>query len=255
MRKKLLTALAFFFALSLFLYMTRNTIVVAFFQRITQGIYHAPKATLYEMGVGKEENTQLSQLKKENTKLIEQMVEYERIKNDNKALQDQFQEEVIDSQKLLPARIVGFQGPISSPKSIIIDKGTLDHVAKGMPVVVGKSLIGVVNTPTATYSSVNLVNNTFFSTVAKTTDNKALGVVKGNNGAIIFERVAITDTLSKNDIVLTKGDVGENGKIPPDLIIGKIESINKIASDPFQTAIISSYIDISRLTRVFVITQ
>jgi cell shape-determining protein MreC len=57
-------------------------------------------------------------------------------------------------------------------------------------------------------------------------------------------------------LVLTNGDVGLNGSgFPPDLIVGKITSIEKKPSALFQKAEVESFLDFSKITAVFVIIK
>ena len=43
--------------------------------------------------------------------------------------------------------------------------------------------------------------------------------------------------------------------IPQDLIIGRIVSLNKVSSAPFQTAKVESFLSFPRLETVFVVTN
>jgi len=57
-------------------------------------------------------------------------------------------------------------------------------------------------------------------------------------------------------VILTKGEVGSDGiGVVPDLIIGKITSISKNETSPFQSAEVMPVIDFSKLTNVFIIAQ
>lgn len=254
MRKKLLIALALFFGLSLVLFLTRKSPIPQFFQGIIQSVYHTPKSALYDFANIESTDDEVSRLREENRKLLAQMSDYTELKKDNEALKSQFEEQSSASSTLLPARIVGFQGSLSMPEVIVIDEGVQGGVHAGMAIVVGKNLVGVVEQVSQKYSSVRLVNNPTFSLVAKTEKTDALGVAKGSGNLIVFDRVAITDTLAKDDILLTRGSVDtQKGGIDPGLIIGKIVSVRKVESEPFQSAQVKSLVDIAHLTRVFVV--
>lgn len=254
MRKKLLIALALFFGLSFVLYLTRKSFLLQFFQGVIQSVYHTPKSALYEFANTESTDNELSRLREENRKLLAQMSDYAALKKDNEAFKSQFEEQSIPSSTLLPAKIIGFQGSLSMPEVVVIDEGLSSGVSEGMAVVVGKNLVGVVEQVSQNYSSVRLMNNPSFSLVAKTEQTNALGVAKGSGNLIVFERVAITDTLEKDDILLTRGSVDvKKGGIEPGYVIGKIVTIRKVESEPFQSAQVKSLVDISHLTRVFVV--
>ena len=64
----------------------------------------------------------------------------------------------------------------------------------------------------------------------------------------------LSDSLKKDDLVLTKGDVNaQNVGFPPDLTVGKIASVSKNPSDLFQKAEIQPLVDLSNLEKVFVV--
>ncbi|HZJ18567.1 MAG TPA: rod shape-determining protein MreC, partial [Patescibacteria group bacterium] len=71
-----------------------------------------------------------------------------------------------------------------------------------------------------------------------------------------LDNVLLSENLKKGDIILTKGDIDqeENG-YPPDLIIGKIISVDKSPSALFQKADVVSLVDLSKLTTVFIIVK
>jgi len=106
-------------------------------------------------------------------------------------------------------------------------------------------------------SVVDLLNHKGFSFTAKTTATHALGIMQGTGTeTIVLNNVLLSDTLQKGDIVVTKGDINSDGLgFPPDLIIGKIISINKKASALFQSAEVERLVDVTRLEMVFVMMR
>ncbi len=253
MRKKLLFALAICFLFSLFLYLIRTSSISTFFQGFVQEIFRGPKSALYGFASHIDAEVPHDALREENRKLYEQLAELHHLKKDNEALKNQFQETSVNSQDLLPAQIIGFQGSYTDPKMIVIDKGAKDRIREGSAVVVGKNLVGVVETVSARYSSIKLITHEDFSTVGKVSESMVLGVVKGAGNYILFDRVATAETVQKGDLILTRGDRdGEKG-IMPDLIIGKVTSVNKVDSAPFQSAQLASLVDIVHLTKVFIV--
>ncbi|HRN96074.1 MAG TPA: rod shape-determining protein MreC [Candidatus Levybacteria bacterium] len=253
MRKKLLIALAVFFLLSVGILLTKDSSPSLFIQGLAQSVYKNPKAALYSFSATANNTNQAEQLRQENIKLREKLVEFEHLQKDNDALKSQFEEEAIPSDELLPAQIIGFQGGIARPDVLIIDKGNRDDISKGQAVVVGKNLVGVIHAVGDRYSSVLLTTNPLFSTVAKVSSGDALGVIQGAGNFLLFDRVAITDELQKGDTVVTRGTVdAQTGGIPPDLVLGVIESVRKVESEPFQGAQVKSLVDSARLTRVFI---
>ena len=70
---------------------------------------------------------------------------------------------------------------------------------------------------------------------------------------MVLDNVVLSDTIENTDLVETKGDVDANGNgYPPHLIVGKILSVNKKTSALFQSALVGSLVDVSKLDVVFV---
>lgn len=256
MRKKLLVGLAVSGIISLLLILTRNSSPSLYLQGLVQQIFHAPKSALYDFTVSSSQGNELDKLKNENISLKEKLVELDNLEKDNTALRSQFEEGEIETHKLLPSKVIGFQGSIKNPDKIIIDKGLIDNLRAGQSVVIGKSLIGVVGDVSERYSTVILITDESFSTVAKTSQNSALGVVKGEGEFLLLDQIEITDSISENETIITRGTVDGSGiGIPPDLILGQVESVRKVESEPFQSAQVKSLVDTSKLTTVFVFVQ
>jgi rod shape-determining protein MreC len=226
--------------------------ILAPFQAVTYGIYSKIS------NFGSSSETQA--LKTENLALTKKLVDKNKLTEDNKALRDQFQTQNPKSLNLTEADIIGAPGfipGISVPETLILDRGENDGIKVGQAVVYEDNLVGRIIKTSIFLSKVQLIGNSLSSLTAKTMSTQALGVAKGQGGGgIILDNVVLSDSLQKDDLVLTKGDVDAFGiGIPPDLVIGKITSISKFPSDLFQKANLESKIDISKLNKVFVIVN
>lgn len=197
-------------------------------------------------------------IRKENVSLTIQLAKLDLIKADNASLRDQFQTSYPSQKNLLPAEIVGmpsFFPGVSMPEEYIVHVGKKDRVFLNAPVVFKDNLIGEVVLMQDHFSKVLLVSNKSTSFSAKTSETGATGIIRGEgNGSIIIDNVLLSDTLKVGDVVVTSGEVDINGKgFPPNLIIGKITSIEKNPSNLFQKASVAPLVDYSRLTNVFVL--
>lgn len=201
--------------------------------------------------VSKEQTSQ-EKLQQENSDLRTQLAQMHEIQEDNKALHDQFEIASPAPKTLLPARIVGMHDD-----ALLIDKGADEGLHVGDIVVVKDNLIGKVTKITPHISQVTLITNPTTSFTAKTSKTGAVGVIKAQGGdSIILDNVVLSDKLEQNDTIVTKGDLDAQGNgYPPDLIVGKIVSVNKKASSLFQSAKVESLVDFSSLQMVFVITK
>lgn len=193
--------------------------------------------------------TPQEQIQKENNDLRMQLAKMQETARDNKALHDQFQTTNPSPRKLIAAAVIGRR-----QDELFIDKGDQDGIHAGDVVVVKDNLIGKVTKTTPYIAVVTLITNPSTSFTAETAKTAKIGVIKSQGGdSIIFDNVVLSDKLEKNDIVVTKGDVVlQSGGYPPKLVVGKIVSINKKASNLFQSAKVESLVDLSALQLVFV---
>jgi rod shape-determining protein MreC len=254
MQKRIAVAAIVLVLLSVFILFHNSFAPFAFVTGILQSVLRAPKIFMYDLKTDEmvDPNVAINNLKNQNKKLTEQLVEYSKLKKENEALRSQFEIAEDSQEHLLPARVVGSLGNFAAPHTLIIDKGSDHKVIKGAGVLIEKNLVGIIGTVSKQYSQVILVTNPSFTTIGTTSNQETQGIVKGFDDVIVFERVAITETL-KSDLVVTRGAMRENGVgIPPDLIIGKITDINKRESEPFQTAKIVSSLKFADLSNVFV---
>lgn len=250
-RSSVIILLILLFAASIFIF---NITSVPILSNVAQQIVGPPKSLLYKVRVSGGDSK--DKIERENEKLRQKTVDYERLKRDNLVLRDQFETEITHEFKLLPARVLGSLGSFSNPSALIIDQGEKSGVKKGMAAVIKNNLLGKVETVSGNYSKISLTQNEKFETLARTQDLSALGVARGKGDFILFDQVSINDAIRPGQLLLTKGEINEEGfGIPPDFIIGKISSVNKNESLPNQSAKIENIIDISVFDRVFIIIK
>jgi cell shape-determining protein MreC len=176
-----------------------------------------------------------------------------------RALRDQFETQQVRTHALLPARIIGMKGYIpgvSLPDGFVIDKGSSDGIMAGQVVIYKDNVIGKIQKVAKTTSLIVLIYNEQVTINAKTLKTNALGLVKGQGqGVMQLSGVVLSEKLEKGDQVLTKGDMEINNTgYPPDIVIGKIVSVDKKASSLFQSAQVASLVPIAKLTIVFIMT-
>lgn len=199
----------------------------------------------------RQDPSEASNLRLENAKLTEELAKKESVENEIGALRDQFRTTNPPTSNLLPAKVVG----LTSDK-ITIDKGQEDGVEKGDVIVLKDNLIGRIIRVSKRVSTAELITSPNFSLTAKGKNSESLGVIKGSENGILLNNVVLSEKLLKGDLVMTKGNIDERGLgIPPDLIIGKVISVNKKASSLFQTAEVKSLFDFSTLETVFIIVE
>lgn len=193
----------------------------------------------------------LEKLKKENSRLLAQLAEKKSLETEVAALRDQFQTPYPKSTNLLPAKIIAspsFLPGVSQPSHFILNRGAKDKVKVGQAVVYKNNLVGKIVSVSENLSDVALLTSLDISLTVKTVspnNSSALGVVRGIGGEMVLENVLLSEKISASDLVVTK-DEG-------DLVVGKIEAIEKKPSALFQTAKVKSLLDFSSLSTVFVV--
>ena len=193
------------------------------------------------------ESEEETKLKDKNLDLLVDFSEVQKLKEENAALKDQFQTTNPRSYDLLPAKIVG------RTADFVVDKGERDGVKEGQAVVFKNNLVGKVRKASSNLSKVELVFNSS-SFTAKTMTKNVSGIVKSDGKAITFNNVILSDKIEVGQIIVTKGDVDLRGiGSPPDLIVGRITSIDKKPSSLFQKAKLESFIDFNNLDMVFIL--
>lgn len=255
MQRNLVITLIVFVGFSFIIFLNNAVAPFSFVSSITQAIFSAPKEYLYKAktGVMPGKKVDVEKLIAENSRLTSKVVEFDRLKKDNIALQSQFETPEPSPNRLMPARVVGFLGEFANPTTFIIDKGERDGLKKNMAVISGNNLVGKIENVSKNFSQVMLILHPQFTTLAKSSDSQATGVARGEGSFILLDTVAITDNLGKDAIITTKGDVSQESiGLPQDVIIGKVVSLNKASSAPFQTAKVESFLSFPRLEIVFV---
>lgn len=191
---------------------------------------------------------------------LQKVTNEKKLQDENIALRDQFQTQSPSSKTLLPAVIIGAPGfipNVSFPEYLVLDKGSNDNVHMGSVVVYKNIALGKIAQVSPTSSQVSLISNKSSSFPIKTVTTNALGVARGQaNSDMTIDNVLLSDTLKKDDMVVTYGDVDMHGNgYPPDLLVGKIATVEKNPSALFQKASLQNIIDITKLTTVFVMVK
>lgn len=253
MRRNIPIVLLVFFILAFFIFLLPKDFFAPGLIGFVQRVFATPKAWFYRAQVG---NAEESELAKQNKILIAKLVNFEKLKQDNTALRSQFQETQINPQKLLPVRIVGFLGQPGYPTALVVDAGNMTGIKKGMIAILGKNFVGKVQRVTPQYAELLLPTATNFSMLAVTTRNNASGIVNGGGDVLLLNNVSITDTLSKSDIVMTKGEIDPQGDgATPGYIFGTITKVDKNDTRPFQSGIINPSLNYAKLSSIFIVVK
>ncbi len=150
------------------------------------------------------------------------------------------------------ADIVG-QNSDSAEKMVIIDVGNEAGIKLGQPVVAGDGiLVGTIAKIEKDIAMVRLINDNQ-SKIAATILNRdgSLGIVEGGYGLSVR-----MNFIPRNEIVLIGDKIITSGleqAIPRGLLIGEVAVAENEAYQPFQQAVLTTAIDLAKLTIVSVL--
>lgn len=218
-------------------------------------------ASIGILAFGNYKNSQIEELLIENIAYKKEIAKQQNLVLENKALKDQFAKSQDQSLNIIPAEIVGLPGfipGVSTPEYLILNRGSKDGARMGSAIMINNYLIGKIIKVTDHTSKVDLLTNksSVFTAVIKPNDGaEIIGVLRGRgNNEMILDNVLLTADLKKDMLVYTKGEKDESGEgIPPDLIAGKVVSIEKKPADLFQKASVKTPVDFKSLEIVFIL--
>ena len=203
--------------------------------------------TLAEIGELRGKNLDLEE---ENAKLFAENAKLSLLEEENEALRNQLGAVSTKDQELIVAKVIG-ESPVVSKKLLLIDKGEIHGIKKGMVVVVGNIYFGEIYSVSPRTSSIQLVSDPE-NKIPAITDKKVKGIAVGQFSAEVeLTNLVQGDKLNEGDIVYTTGE----GGYPSGLVIGKIKEIKKVEKDLFQKGVVELLINPSSLSIVFVVAE
>lgn len=138
-------------------------------------------------------------------------------------------------------------------RSVFINQGSDAGVARGMPVVTARGLVGRVVEVFASYSRVELITDPGTAVNIKFQESRTEGILGARiNGEMYVDLINLEAQISRDELVLTSG-LGAN--YPPDIPVGSVISIRRRDFDLFQTTTIQPSVDFDQLQVVLVITN
>lgn len=158
----------------------------------------------------------------------------------------------IDNQEFVTADVIAVD-QTSIARSIIINRGTRDGIAVGMPVTTDLGLVGRITKVSSNASQVQLINDENSAVSARLQTTRAQGSIIGlPSGVLRLTFVDLDERIVEDDLVITSG---LGGNFPPDIVIGQVTSIRQFEFELYQEAEVRSLIDFDTLEFVLVITS
>lgn len=174
------------------------------------------------------------------------------LESENKLLKDELRFIKESQLNTVTAKIItGVSDSLS--KSVVINHGSDSGIEKGMAVISGDGImIGKIYEVYSDHSKVLLLTDNK-SRVAATIQNldKTTGLVEGQFGlSFSMTNIPQDQEIKEGDLIVSSG---LEGKIPKDLLIAQVDSINQVESEIFKTALLSPIVSLDNLSYVLVI--
>lgn len=196
-------------------------------------------------------------LSEENRKLREQLVDYYTLKDENASY-----ENILSVKKAMPdlqlaaGSVVG-RDPNDVFGDFTINCGSLAGVSVGDAVITETGVVGVVEEVYAASSRVRSILSEKTQIGATDKSCKESGVVTSdiqfaNSGKVKMLYLTRDTEVQPGSIITTSG---AGGVFPGDLLIGRVDSVERSNADSSYYAILTPYVDVTEVTDVFVVTD
>jgi rod shape-determining protein MreC len=204
--------------------------------------------------------TEVQSLRQRNAELEEALAQYQTELVELREIASDYQRltnlleytSSVQNQETVTAEVVNYDQS-SLLRTIVINRGVRDGLARGMPVVIQQGLVGRVIEVTANAARVLLVTDPTSAVSARLQTSRAQGSVVGLlTGNLRMIMIPLDAEVQEGDLVLTSG-VG--GNFPPDIPIGQVTSRRQFEFELNQQAEVRSLVDFDSLEFVLVITS
>ena len=154
-------------------------------------------------------------------------------------------------ERLVAARVVGWDAS-ARDRTITLDKGELDGVARGAAVLVPEGVVGHVFHTSPGAARVLLISdrNSGVDTIVQRT--RVRGIAEGGEGACNLKYVKRGADVREGDHVVTSG---LDGIFPKGVLLGDVVQVNTPKQGMFQTVVIEPRVVFDQLEEVLVTTS
>ena len=230
--------------------------VVSPLQKIVYNINSRVKETVDFFLNFSEVKLENEELKEKNTKLANELIEYESLKDEVERLREALNfTESKNNYNYVGVNIIGYSGS-SLSDGYIIDKGSNDGIAKNMVVVSSKGLVGKVTKVSSNFAIVqSILNENIAVAVMDQQTREATGVLQGlsdkkdNNMPVVYN-LPISSDVKEGDIIITSG----LGKIyPKEIPVGTVVSVEEDNVKVMKSAVVEPFVNFNELEELFVV--
>jgi rod shape-determining protein MreC len=191
----------------------------------------------------RELNRALFKLNRENASLKEMAAE-------NQRLRQMLNFVVTTELDYIPAIVVG-KSSSGTLNSITLDKGWIQGVKKGMPVVSAEGLVGRVISVGREQALCQLMLDHRFAVAVKVQRNRIDGILHWDSGDVCRLDGILNNMEVRTGDTLITSELG--GSYPKGLNVGVVEKARKEQGKLFQRVLVKPFCNFHRLEEVFVI--
>ena len=189
-------------------------------------------------------------LRKENDALVSQLIDYQQAIKENEFLKEYLEIKENNKDYIMEPATVISRDTKDAYGGFTLNKGSLDGIAVGDPVITSSGLVGFVGEVGLSYSKVTTILSSFANVSAVDRRTGDVGVVGGTLGNCRMYNIRNLSSIAVGDYVVTSG----GGMYPEGIVIGKILSITADELSLSLNAEILPSADITGADNVMVIT-
>lgn len=193
-----------------------------------------------------EENSQLKQAVADAEAKLNR---YEELTLANQRLRRLLEIKQSTTREVVAAEVIG-RDPSPWFKTVIINKGKVDGIDKGYPVVMAEGIVGQIIEISKSYAKVLLLIDRKSAVDGVVQRSRARGVVKGGaETQCTFDYLLRKHDISVGDMIVTSG---LDGVYPKGLPIGRVVTVDRPHAGIFQHVRVAPFVDFEKLEEVIV---
>lgn len=160
--------------------------------------------------------------------------------------------DVVPNLDRVAARVVDAPGS-NYERTIVLDRGTRDGVADGMPVTSGGGLIGKIEGVSRTRSRVILLTDRTFRIGVRLARSADDGVLAGQGAGAPLQAslIELETVVIPGETVVSRG--GQGSTLPPGLLVGTVLDVTPNASEGEQVVTVHPSAELERLRLVDIV--
>ena len=226
-------------------------------QSLTSGLSGSITGFLDQFLRASEISQENEQLREENRKLIEQMVDYENYKHENESLKEQLGIQEENPQwETMTASVIG-RDPSDQFYSFTIDKGTLDGVSYQAPVITADGLVGIVSEVGPVFAKLHPIVDVRLNVACQDVRTQDVATISGDiemaqQGKCKMSLIPRESGIAKGDIVQT---AGTSGLYPQGIVVGRDRDVGFEPQGAMMYAVVEPANDIKSIKDVVIITS